>query len=92
MKWAKNKYYEIKNYIEKVSQEVGFLRANLTVLPISALSGANVFKPVQQMDSNKCSWYCGRSLIEVLNQKVFVRDDIQHDNTLEQTEKYGINS
>lgn len=90
MKWAKNKYYEIRNCLEKLAEDVGFLRQNLEFLPISALSGANVLKPVQQTDSLKCSWYCGRSLLEILNQKVFVRDDFQHDATLERSEKYGL--
>ena len=90
MKWAKNKYYEIKNYLEKLAEEEGFLRQHLVFLPISAISGANVLKPVQQTDSLKCSWYCGRSLLDILNQKVFVRDDLQHDAALERTEKYGL--
>lgn len=90
MKWAKNKYYEIKNYLEKLAEQEGFLRQNLTFLPISALSGANILKPVQQTDSLKCSWYCGRSLVEILNQKVFVRDDLQHDAILERSERYGL--
>jgi len=55
---------------------------------VSALTGANILKPLQQTDSSRCNWYRGQSLIEILNHKVFIRDDVLCHTTLGQTEEH----
>jgi peptide chain release factor subunit 3 len=65
VQWSKDRFEEVQNKLNPYLKSVGFnLKKNVTYIPISGYTGANITKKV---DSAVCSWYDGSYLIEALD-------------------------
>lgn len=63
--WAKDRYDEIVEQISNfLKKEVGYAAKDFSFLPISGYSGANLIEP---LSSSLCSWYTGKSLLQILD-------------------------
>ncbi|GKT46452.1 HBS1-like protein [Colletotrichum spaethianum] len=61
--WSKDRFDEISEQVTGFMKGNGFQLKNVTFVPISGLSGANL---VQRPDDEGLSWYTGPTLIEAL--------------------------
>ncbi|OHW99103.1 elongation factor 1-alpha [Colletotrichum incanum] len=61
--WSKDRFEEISEQVTGFMKGNGFQLKNVTFVPISGLSGANL---VQRPDDEALSWYTGPTLIEAL--------------------------
>ncbi|GJC89685.1 HBS1-like protein [Colletotrichum liriopes] len=61
--WSKDRFDEISEQVTGFMKGNGFQLKNVTFVPISGLSGANL---VQRPDDEALSWYTGPTLIEAL--------------------------
>jgi peptide chain release factor subunit 3 len=61
-KWSKARYEEIQNGLKPFLNATGYKDSDLLWVPISGLSGENILEK-----SDKCNWYKGPSLIELLD-------------------------
>lgn len=62
--WAEERFDAIKKKLVPYLKSVGYSPASVDIIPISAISGANLMTPVS---SDICSWYKGDSLIGTLD-------------------------
>ena len=65
VEWAKERYDEIEKKITPFLKQCGYkIDADVTFVPISGLTGANMQKKV---GSDVCSWYEGKSFFDTLD-------------------------
>ena len=64
VRWSKERYEFIKSQLTPVISKYGFnIEKNVTWIPLSGLTGANIAKPV---DKAQCHWYEGPTFMELL--------------------------
>ena len=73
MKWAKSKYDQIVKSLEPMLDGVGFPRSSTSFLPVSAIDGLNIVRPLHQYP--KCDWFFGKSLLEALSHQIVIKND-----------------
>ena len=65
VKWSQERYESIQKQLKPFLKSCGFnVEKNVHWIPISGLSGDNLIKKI---DSHKCPWYTGPTLIELLD-------------------------
>eukprot|EP01059_Diplonema_ambulator_P030630 TRINITY_DN532_c0_g1_i2.p1 TRINITY_DN532_c0_g1~~TRINITY_DN532_c0_g1_i2.p1 ORF type:complete len:551 (+),score=257.66 TRINITY_DN532_c0_g1_i2:43-1695(+) len=65
VQFSKERYDEIVDKLTPFLRQIGFAKNQFEFLPVSGLTGAGLKKP---MEKEKCPWYDGRSLQDVLNE------------------------
>eukprot|EP00829_Urostomides_striatus_P009909 TRINITY_DN222_c0_g2_i1.p1 TRINITY_DN222_c0_g2~~TRINITY_DN222_c0_g2_i1.p1 ORF type:complete len:648 (-),score=233.22 TRINITY_DN222_c0_g2_i1:44-1987(-) len=64
VRWSKERYEFIKSQLTPAIVKYGFnVEKNVTWIPLSGLTGANISKPV---DKAQCHWYDGPTFMELL--------------------------
>lgn len=65
VKWAKERYDEIKGKLKPFLKDCGYkVEKNVVFLPVSAQLGLNIAK---SLDSSTCAWYKGKCLLDTLD-------------------------
>lgn len=64
VEWSKDRYDEIVSKISPFLKGVGYQKSDLTIMPISGFSGANL---KDRVSKDVCSWYEGPSMLELLD-------------------------
>lgn len=62
--WSKERYDSILQKLQPFLKQVGFGPKDVSMLPISGITGANLLQP---LDASVCDWYQGPSLVQVLD-------------------------
>lgn len=62
--WSKDRYDTIEKKINNFLKKNGFKKKNIRFVPISAITGDNVYKPVPE---STCSWYKGETMLSLLD-------------------------
>jgi peptide chain release factor subunit 3 len=74
VKWSRERFDDIKTRLDKfLTKEASFKGKNITYVPISALTGANINEPAKESGA---SWYSGPTLFQAMDSsKVPGRDE-----------------
>jgi peptide chain release factor subunit 3 len=62
-KWAKSRWDEIQTGLNPFLRKTGYSESDVVYIPIAGITGENI-----QERTEKCNWYKGPSLLEVLDQ------------------------
>ncbi|KAH9959165.1 P-loop containing nucleoside triphosphate hydrolase protein [Russula dissimulans] len=86
VKWEKSRYEEIKEKLTPFVRGAGFhIKADVTWLPVSAYTGANL---KDRVSKSVCSWWDGLSLLEHLDKLPMVDRKISSPVMIPVAEKY----
>lgn len=64
VQWSEKRYNECKEKLVPYLKKVGFYSKDITFMPCSGLTGANLRDPI---DENVCSWFKGPAFIPYIN-------------------------
>eukprot|EP01138_Halocafeteria_seosinensis_P002295 gb/GECG01002351.1/.p1 GENE.gb/GECG01002351.1/~~gb/GECG01002351.1/.p1 ORF type:complete len:593 (+),score=109.41 gb/GECG01002351.1/:1-1779(+) len=64
VEWNEDRYNTIEQRIASFLKKNGFKKKNIRFVPISAITGDNIFKPVPK---ETCDWYNGDTLLTMLD-------------------------
>ncbi|MBW2993619.1 translation elongation factor EF-1 subunit alpha [Candidatus Woesearchaeota archaeon] len=62
VKYDEKRFNEVKTEVENLLKTVGYVPANITFVPVSALQGDNIFKKSENM-----AWYADGTLLETID-------------------------
>ncbi|EGD75654.1 eukaryotic polypeptide chain release factor 3 [Salpingoeca rosetta] len=85
VEWSEDRFNECRKKLMPFLKATGFKKDDLTFIPVSGLTGANL---KDRADSSVCGWYSGPSLIEFLDELPPIPRLLKHPVRMPITEKY----
>ena len=65
VQWSEGCWNKIRSNLTPFLVKAGYGESNLSFVPVSGLTGENIFDPV---DAKVCPWYKGKTLVQVLDE------------------------